>query len=63
MTQALLLPDELAYITLTAYIDNDSAARLNIDHKELDCTLILHTVMGKDHFIAVTAEYGAFRQL
>ncbi|KAJ7111389.1 Endonuclease/exonuclease/phosphatase [Mycena epipterygia] len=54
---ALLLPDELAYITLTAYIDNDSASRLNIDHKDLDCTLILHTVMGKDHFIAVTAEY------
>ncbi|KAJ7672386.1 DNase I-like protein [Mycena polygramma] len=54
---ALLLPDELAYITLTAFIDNDSASRLNIDHKELDCTLILHTVMGKDHFIAVTAEY------
>ncbi|KAJ7507015.1 DNase I-like protein [Mycena galericulata] len=54
---ALLLPDELVQITLTAYIDNASAARLNIDHKELDCTLILHTVMGKDHFIAVTAEY------
>ncbi|KAJ6493027.1 DNase I-like protein [Mycena sanguinolenta] len=54
---ALLLPDELAYITLTAYIDNGSASRLNIDHKALECTLILHTVMGKDHFIAVTAEY------
>ncbi|KAJ7700407.1 Endonuclease/exonuclease/phosphatase [Mycena rosella] len=54
---ALLLPDELAYITLTTYIDNASAARLNIDHKALECTLILHTVMGKDHFIAVTAEY------
>ncbi|KAJ7753891.1 DNase I-like protein [Mycena olivaceomarginata] len=54
---ALLLPDELAYITLTAYVDNDSASRLNIDHKALECTLILHTVMGKDHFIAVTAEY------
>ncbi|KAK6974368.1 inositol polyphosphate 5-phosphatase OCRL-1 [Favolaschia claudopus] len=54
---ALLLPDELVYITLTAYVDNDSASRLNIDHKELECTLILHTVMGKDHFIAVTAEY------
>ncbi|KAF7343256.1 Inositol polyphosphate 5-phosphatase OCRL-1 [Mycena venus] len=54
---ALLLPDELMYITLTAYIDNESASRLNIDHKELECTLILHTVMGKDHFIAVTAEY------
>ncbi|KAF8189113.1 Endonuclease/exonuclease/phosphatase [Mycena galopus ATCC 62051] len=54
---ALLLPDELAYITLTAYIDNASAARLNMDNKALECTLILHTVMGKDHFIAVTAEY------
>ncbi|KAJ7178211.1 DNase I-like protein [Mycena filopes] len=57
---ALLLPDELVYITLTASVDNDSAARLNIahiDHTALDCTLILHTVMGKDHFIAVTGEY------
>ncbi|KAJ7285002.1 DNase I-like protein [Mycena rebaudengoi] len=54
---ALLLPDELAYITLTVKIDNNSASRLNIDHTELDCTLILHTVMGKDHFIAVTAKY------
>ncbi|KAJ7206536.1 DNase I-like protein [Mycena pura] len=54
---ALLLPDELVQITLTACIGNDSAARLNVDHKELNCTLILHTVMGKDHFIAVTAEY------
>ncbi|KAJ7023466.1 DNase I-like protein [Mycena alexandri] len=54
---ALLLPDELVYITLTASIDNDSASRLNIDHTALDCTLILHTVMGKDHFIAVTGEY------
>ncbi|KAJ7766342.1 DNase I-like protein [Mycena maculata] len=54
---ALLLPNEVVQITLTAYIDNASASRLNIDHKELDCTLILHTVMGKDHFIAVSAEY------
>ncbi|KAJ7143655.1 DNase I-like protein [Mycena filopes] len=57
---ALLLPDELVYITLTASVDNDSAARLNIaavDHTALDCTLILHTVMGKDHFIAVTGQY------
>ncbi|KAJ7742592.1 DNase I-like protein [Mycena metata] len=54
---ALLLPDELVYITLTTSIDNASAARLNIDHTALDCTLILHTVMGKDHFIAVTGEY------
>ncbi|KAJ7620458.1 DNase I-like protein [Roridomyces roridus] len=54
---ALLLPDEVVQITLTASIDLDTAARLNIDHKALDCTLILHTVMGKDHFIAVTAEY------
>ncbi|KAJ6552223.1 DNase I-like protein [Mycena vulgaris] len=54
---ALLLPDELTYITLTTYIENASASRLNIEHKNLECTLILHTVMGKDHFIAVTAEY------
>ncbi|KAJ7450812.1 DNase I-like protein [Mycena latifolia] len=54
---ALLLPDELMYMTLTASIDNGAAARLNVGLKELECTLILHTVMGKDHFVAVNAEY------
>ncbi|KAF7329209.1 DNase I-like protein [Mycena kentingensis (nom. inval.)] len=54
---ALLLPDELLQITLTPNITNDAAMRLNVDHKDLTCTLILHTVMGKDHFVAVSAEY------
>ncbi|KAJ7059109.1 DNase I-like protein, partial [Mycena amicta] len=54
---ALLLPNEVVQITLTASIDNASAVRLNVDHKELNCTLILHAIMGKDHFVAVAAEY------
>ncbi|KAF7289711.1 DNase I-like protein [Mycena indigotica] len=54
---ALLLPDEIVQLTLTTTIDNNCAARLNTQNKELNCTLILHTIMGKDHFVAVTAEY------
>lgn len=56
--QGLLLPNEDAVIELTTHVDNEVASRLNLGTKDLDCTLILHTVMGKDHFISVTGEYG-----
>ncbi|KAF5384264.1 hypothetical protein D9615_003431 [Tricholomella constricta] len=55
--QAMLLPDEVAYITLTAYVDNKSASKLNLGARDLDTTLILHMMMGKDHFITVTGQY------
>ncbi|RDB17258.1 Inositol polyphosphate 5-phosphatase OCRL-1 [Hypsizygus marmoreus] len=55
--QAMILPDEIIYITLTAYVDNESATKLNLAAKDLEVTLILHTIMGKDHFISVTAQY------
>ncbi|KAF8065021.1 DNase I-like protein [Lyophyllum atratum] len=54
---ALILPGEIAYITLTASVDNESASKLNLGAKDLVCTLILRTIMGKDHFITVTGEY------
>jgi len=44
-------------IILSAYIDNDSAAKLNLGSSTLECTLILHTVLGKDDFIAVSGNY------
>jgi phosphatidylinositol-bisphosphatase len=50
----------LAYITLTAQVDNAAASRLNVGPAALECTLILHTVMGKDHFVAVSGEYSTF---
>jgi len=55
--QALMLPGENAYITLTAHVDNESASELNLRTRNLEATLILHTMMGKDHFITVTGEY------
>ena len=41
-------------------MDTGSASRLNFGPKNLNETLILHTLMGKDHFISVTGEYRAF---
>jgi len=55
--QGLLLPDEVVSITFTAYVDNNAAARLNLRPKTVDLTLVLHTLMGKDHFISVVGEY------
>lgn len=53
----LLLPNEIADITLTAFVDNTVASLLNRRPRDLSGTLILHTVMGKDHFILVSGEY------
>ncbi|KAG1769780.1 DNase I-like protein [Suillus occidentalis] len=39
------------------FVDNSSASRLNLAPPRLDFTLILHTALGKDHFISVTGEY------
>ncbi|KAG2040787.1 Endonuclease/exonuclease/phosphatase [Suillus americanus] len=53
----LLRPGELSTTTVTVFVDNSSASRLNLAPPRLDFTLILHTVLGKDHFISVTGEY------
>ncbi|KAF8843428.1 DNase I-like protein [Paxillus ammoniavirescens] len=53
----LLRPHESATITLLAHIDNGSAAKLNLGPSRLEFTLILHTALGKDHFIAVSGDY------
>ena len=58
--QGLLLPNEVAEITLTAFVDNAVASLLNRRPRDLSGTLILHTVMGKDHFILISGEYRAF---
>lgn len=57
----LLLPDETVEITLTVLVDNASAQHLNlVSGKDLRVTLILHTMLGKDHFISVTGKYREF---
>lgn len=53
----LLLPGEGSNISLTICIDKQSAPPLNMRHARLDCTLIMHTLFGKDHFITVHGDY------
>ncbi|KAG2058062.1 DNase I-like protein [Suillus hirtellus] len=53
----LLRPGESSIITVTVFVDNSPASRLNLLPPRLDSTLILHTALGKDHFISVTGEY------
>ncbi|KAG1867495.1 Endonuclease/exonuclease/phosphatase [Suillus tomentosus] len=55
--QGLLRPGESSTITVTVFVDNSPASRLNLLPPRLDSTLILHTALGKDHFISVTGEY------
>lgn len=56
--QGLLLSNETIEITVRAYIDNAMALILNQGPRDLSATLILHTVLGKDHFISVSGEYS-----
>ncbi|KAJ2922907.1 hypothetical protein H1R20_g14167, partial [Candolleomyces eurysporus] len=53
----VLLPEHSAEITFTAYVDNAIAGKLNRQPNDLGGTLILHTLLGKDHFISISAEY------
>ncbi|KAG1740451.1 DNase I-like protein [Suillus paluster] len=53
----LLRPGESLTTTATVFVDDLSASRLNLAPPRLDCTLILHAALGKDHFISVAGEY------
>ncbi|KAJ3779009.1 DNase I-like protein [Lentinula raphanica] len=53
----LLLPNERIEILLTAFVNNKTASRLNLGPRDLNCTLVIHTLMGKDHFIEIQAKY------
>lgn len=53
----MLLPGEETEIALTVHIDNRIASSLNLGPRDMSGTLILHTVLGKDHFIAISGEY------
>lgn len=43
-------------------IRNPEAAVLNREDAQLDCLLILHTSLGKDHFVAVSGIWGKLWQ-
>ncbi|KAF9453377.1 DNase I-like protein [Macrolepiota fuliginosa MF-IS2] len=53
----MILSGEKIEIALTIQMDNRVAASLNLGPRDLSGTLILHTVLGKDHFIAISGEY------
>ncbi|PFH50872.1 hypothetical protein AMATHDRAFT_60376 [Amanita thiersii Skay4041] len=53
----MLLPDEIGEVTFTALIDNSTAPKLNTAHNDLRSTVILHSLLGKDHFITISGEY------
>ncbi|KAI1792704.1 DNase I-like protein [Ganoderma leucocontextum] len=53
----LVLPGETAEITISAHVDDGTASQLNLGNTHLEDTLVLHTVLGRDHFIAVSGDY------
>ncbi|TFK52904.1 DNase I-like protein [Heliocybe sulcata] len=53
----LLLPSEAINISITVNVTKESASKLNMWTRKLHCTLILHTMFGKDHCITAHGEY------
>ncbi|KAF9531074.1 Endonuclease/exonuclease/phosphatase [Crepidotus variabilis] len=53
----ILLGEETTEILLQADVNDSNAQHLNSGDKDLDGTLILHTMLGKDHFVSLSAEY------
>ncbi|KAJ3560511.1 hypothetical protein NP233_g10791 [Leucocoprinus birnbaumii] len=53
----LLLPGEKSEVSVTVHMEKHIASSFNIGSRDINETLILHTVLGKDHFIAVSGEY------
>ncbi|OBZ76964.1 Inositol polyphosphate 5-phosphatase OCRL-1 [Grifola frondosa] len=53
----LVLPGEKIIISLSALVENATAARLNLAQTHLEDTLVLHTALGRDHFISITGDY------
>jgi len=53
----LLLTEQAVTINLISDIDKKAASALNVSHKPLEFVLILHTELGKDHFISLSAQY------
>ncbi|KAI0819892.1 DNase I-like protein [Trametes gibbosa] len=53
----LVRPGEKAEISLTVYISDATASRLNVGSTRLEETLVIHTALGRDHFVAIGGEY------
>lgn len=57
VVQGVILPNGIVEINFTIFIDNTEAAKLNLAEKVVKNTVILHSMLGKDHFISITGEY------
>lgn len=53
-----MLPGEKAQVSLTVFIDDSVAAQMNMGSTRLEETLVIHTALGRDHFVAISGEYG-----
>lgn len=56
--QGFLLPGEQCDLSFTVFVSRSNAQDLNVRRETLDSTLILHTLLGKDHFISLSGQYG-----
>ena len=52
------MPGEKTELTLSVLVDDSIASQLNVGITHLEETLVLHTALGRDHFVAVTGDYG-----
>ena len=57
--KGLIQPGKKAEITLTAHVDDVGASQFNVGNAHLEDTLVLHTALGRDYFVAVSGEYGS----
>jgi hypothetical protein len=57
--QGFLLPEEERTLRLTILVSSTTAAPLNLRIQKLSTLLIVHTLLGQDHFLSVHGEYGA----
>ncbi|PIL28841.1 hypothetical protein GSI_08887 [Ganoderma sinense ZZ0214-1] len=53
----LVLPGKTVEIAISAHIDGATASQLNLGNTHLEDTLVLHTALGREHFIAVSGDY------
>ena len=59
--QGLVLPGEKVDVTLTTQVNDALASTLNLGQAHLEDTLVLHTALCRDHFVAVSADYGTVK--
>ncbi|VDB96528.1 unnamed protein product [Peniophora sp. CBMAI 1063] len=54
---AFILPGESCMVTFTIHVHKDNAHVLNLKQERFTSTIIMHTLLGKDHFVALWGDY------